>query len=110
MNVYRLSIAGSPSDICHTREPDPQLYKRVRLGDVGYTRKGRFILLFSAGEPLGSRELGVDVPATFEPLDVGLVVRGVPRMPGSLCTGTVRELGAGVDDSTMTVGRCACRF
>jgi len=54
------------------REPGPiYSYRRVKPGDVGYVRRGRFHLLFSAEIPLRSRRLGIDVPLTFEPLDVG---------------------------------------
>ena len=52
----------------------------------------RFHFLFSAGDPLGSRELGVDVPATFEPLNVNRITRG-GRVPGYLRTNAVREIG-----------------
>ena len=79
------------------REPAPiYSYERVKLGDVGYIRRGRFHLLFSAGCPLGSREPGVDVPLTFEPLDVGPVIFSQPRLPGYLSTNTVKETGTGL--------------
>ena len=68
-------------------------YRRVRPGDVGYTRRGRFHLLSSAGTPLGSRELGTDVPHTFEPLDVGPIIPGEVHSPGYLRTNTVRQIG-----------------
>ena len=83
-----------------SREPAPiYSYKRVKLGDVGYIRRGRFHLLFSAGRPLGSRQLGVDVPFTFEPLDVGPIIFSQPRLSGYLCTNTVKETGAGLGAS-----------
>lgn len=83
-----------------TREPGPiYSYKRVRLGDVGYMRRGRFHLLFSAGVPLGSRELGVDVPTTFEPLDVGSIISGETRPPGYLHTESVQQIGVDVGGS-----------
>ena len=82
------------------REPAPiYSYKRVKLGDVGYIRRGRFHLLFSAGCPLGSRQLGTDVPLTFEPLDVGPVIFSQPRLPGYLCTSTVKDTGGGLGAS-----------
>ena len=57
-----------------TREPAPaEDFKRIQLGDMGYVRRGRFHLLFSAVCPLDERQLGVDVPLTFKPLDVGPV-------------------------------------
>ena len=82
------------------REPSPiYSYKRVRPGDVGYIRRGRFHLLFSAGIPQGSRVLGTDVPFTFEPLDVCPIVSGGVRPPGYLRTTTVREIGVDVGGS-----------
>ena len=87
----------------YPREPAPiYSYKRVKLGDVGYIRRGRFHLLFSAGCPLGSRQLGVDVPHTFEPLNTGQVIFSQPRLPGYLCTSTVKESGAGAGASVAT--------
>ena len=77
------------------REPAPiHSYNRVNLGDVGYIRRGRFHLLFSAGSPLGTRIRGLDVPLTFEPLDVGPIIRSQPRLPGCLRTSSVKETGA----------------
>jgi len=84
------------------REPAPvDNYRRIRLGDVGYVREGRFHLLFSAGIPLGTRELGVDVPHTFECLDVGRIIHGEIRPPGYLRTSTVRQIGADVGASAV---------
>ncbi|KAF9652527.1 hypothetical protein BDM02DRAFT_2766622 [Thelephora ganbajun] len=81
-------------------EPAPiYSYKRVKLGDVGYIRRGRFHLLFSAGCPLGLRQLGVDVPITFEPLDTGPIIFSQPRLPGYLCTRSVKETGGGLGAS-----------
>jgi hypothetical protein len=72
---FHSSPPQAQSDI-DSREPGPiYSYRRVRLGDVGYIRRGRFHLLFSAGIPLGSRVPGTDVPLTFEPLDVGPIIR-----------------------------------
>ena len=85
------------------REPAPiYSYERVNLGDVGYIRRGRFHLLFSAGCPLGSRKLGVDVPRTFEPLDIGRVIYSQPLGPGCLCTSAVKQKGndGGVSDTS----------
>jgi len=74
-----------------TRDPTPLSYfTRIRLGDVGFIRRGRFHLLFSAGCPLGERRLGVDVPLTFKPLDVGLILPAQSRPPGYLSTNGVR--------------------
>lgn len=103
--IFAHRLARVQSDGGCTREPGPidYSYRRVRLGDVGYTRDGSFHLLFSAGEPLGSRELGVDVPHTFEPLDVKYVKKYVKknnRPPGYLRTETVRKIGAEVGGSS----------
>ena len=46
--------------------------------------------MFSAGLPLGQRQLGVDVPSTFEQLFVGEVVSHQPRPPGYISTKQVR--------------------
>ena len=87
------------SDI-NCREPGPiYSYRRVRLGDVGYIRQGRFHLLFSAGIPLGSRVPGTDVPLTFEPLEIGPIILGEVRPPGHLRTDSVRQIGADVGGS-----------
>ena len=40
--------------------------------------------------------LGEDVPATFKQLTVGTPIRDQPRLPGCLCTTTVRGIGAGL--------------
>ena len=42
---------------------------------------------------MGERELGVDVPATFKPLDVGIPESIQSRPPCCLRTSTVREVG-----------------
>ena len=61
---------------------------------MGYIRRGRFHLLFSAGSPLGERTLGTDVPTTFKPLNAGPITYSQLRVPGYLSTTTVREIGA----------------
>ena len=87
-----------------TREPAPlEYFARVQLGDVGYVRRGCFHLLFSAGCPLGERQLGVDVPLTFEQLTVGRTIKPQPRLPGYLSTNTVQETGAGLGASICAV-------
>jgi len=92
------SLVAMPFILRHgkyPREPAPiYSYKRVKLGDVGYIRRGRFHLLFSAGRPLGSRKLSVDVPDSFQPLDTGHIIYSESRLPGYLCTSTVKEEGA----------------
>jgi len=80
-----------------TREPAPPPdLERIQPGDVGYILKGCFHLLFSAGRPLGERELGVDVPQTFKQLSVGPTFNTQPRSPGYLSTDTVEEISVHV--------------
>jgi len=75
------------------REPAPPTdVERIQPGDVGYILKGCFHLLFSAGRPLGGRELGVHVPRTFEKLHVGPIFNTQPRSPGYLSTDTIEEI------------------
>ena len=75
-----------------TREPAPLPYfKRIQPGDVGYIHEGCFHLLFSAGCPPDGVQPGVDVPHTFEQLDVGPIFNTQPRLPGCICTNTVRK-------------------
>ena len=78
-----------------TREPAPLPYfKRIQLGDVGYIRRGCFHLLFSACSPLDGIQLGVNVPHTFNQLDVGPIFNTQPRLPGCLSTNTVLKTRA----------------
>ncbi|KAF9649192.1 hypothetical protein BDM02DRAFT_3186490 [Thelephora ganbajun] len=85
-------------------EPAPLPYfKRVQPGDVGYIRAGCFHLLFSAGYPLGKRQLGIDAPFTFEKLDIGLIIDCEPRVPGYLHTEGVRVTGARLPPSASPV-------
>ena len=80
-------------NITTCREPSPtSRYTRVSVGDVGFIRRGQFHFLFSAGSPLGERERGEDVPATFEPLYVGTPESRPPRQPSCLRTSTVRQI------------------
>lgn len=74
---------------------------------MGYIRRGHFHLLFSAGCPLGERQLGVDVPLTFEPLNVGTIVYSQPRQPGHLSVNNVREIGADLRAS-VSPAPCVC--
>ncbi|KAF9647851.1 hypothetical protein BDM02DRAFT_3116313 [Thelephora ganbajun] len=86
-----------------SREPAPTSdYTRIKIGDVGFIRRGQFYLIFSAGSPLGLRQLGVDVPITFEQLDVETRASGQPRPPGCLRTPTVRPIGADLSDTEFT--------
>ena len=86
------------------RDPAPLPYfKRINPGDVGYIRRGCFHLLFSAGCPKGERRLGVDVPRTFKPLDVGPIFNTQPRLPGYLSTSGVRETRARLTPSASPV-------
>ena len=107
--LCRSSITVNQPDV-DRRQPGPiPSYKRVRIGDVGYIRKGRFHLLFSAGIPLGSRTLGTDVPRTFEHLNVGLILQGDARPPGHLRTDSVREIGGAIGGSG-AVAWCVCTY
>ncbi|KAF9644728.1 hypothetical protein BDM02DRAFT_3121390 [Thelephora ganbajun] len=84
-------------------EPAPTSdYTRIKIGDVGFIRRGQFNLMFSAGSPLGLRQLGVDVPITFEELDVETRPSGQPRQPGCLRTPTVRPIGADLAGTAFT--------
>ena len=86
-----------------SREPAPtQNYTRINIGDVGFIRRGQFHLLFSAGSPLGERQLGDDVPFEFEELNVGTPVSSEPRRPGCLHTPAVRWVGTGLDVTGFT--------
>lgn len=86
------------------REPAPTVsLQPTKVGDVGYIRRGHFHLLFSAGCPLGERQLGVDVPPTFEPLTVGHIVYSQPRLPGSLSVNSIRETGVSLGASACPV-------
>ena len=101
--VARFSLCILPERTT-TREPAPiHSFNRIKLGDVGYVRRGCFHLLFSAGCPLGERQLGIDVPSTFKPLNVGPTVYRQPRLPGHLSTSTVRETGVGPEASVSPV-------
>jgi len=70
---------------------------------VGFIRDGQFNLLFSAGSPLGQRQLGDDVPTTFEQLIVGTPPPFEPRRPICLHTPTVRQLGVCFGSAEPTV-------
>ena len=54
---------------------------------------------------MGDRQLGEDVPATFEPLAIGNLVRGQTRSPGCLRSDTVKEVGAGLG-TTLSTASC----
>ena len=83
------------------REPSPpSSFKRIQIGDVGYIRTGCFHPLFSAGCPLGERELGTDVPRNFKLLHIGETVERAPLAPGCLCTEGVRAVGPAPPSST----------
>jgi len=99
-SIFLCSLSPQARSDINRREPGPiYSYRRVRLGDVGYVRRGRFHLLFSAGIPLESRAPGTDVPLSFEPLNVGPIISGEVRPPGYLRTDTVQQIGADVGGS-----------
>jgi hypothetical protein len=90
-----------------SREPAPtNRYNRIRIGDVGFVRRGQFNLLFSAGCPLGERQPGIHVPLTFEELHVGASVFRQPLDPRPLKTDTVHKIK--VDASA--IGMCVQFF
>jgi len=92
------------SEDLELREPTPiPVGTNINIGDVGFTRRGQFQLLFSAGSPLGNRQLGEDVPIKFEPLNVGTPALRDPRPPGCLHTPTIRRVGASPDATGRTV-------
>ncbi|KAF9790499.1 hypothetical protein BJ322DRAFT_393495 [Thelephora terrestris] len=63
--------------------------KRIQPGDVGYVRKGRFHLLFSASlSPVQES----DAPQSFEILTVGRIVCDVPVPAGPLKTETAQVI------------------
>ncbi|KAF9791044.1 hypothetical protein BJ322DRAFT_1171048 [Thelephora terrestris] len=81
-------------------EPEPNHnYERIKLGDVGYIRRGGFHLLFSATRPLDSCQLGQDVPQSFEPLDVGPFTLRQPLSPGCITESVVEKSGVDVGAS-----------
>ena len=85
-----------------SRQPAPLYsYQKIKIGDIGYIRQGRFHLLFSAAMPLGNRRLGEDVPSNFEPLDPGpIVVSDQPRRPGALHADYIELKGGMIDASS----------
>ena len=94
-------MTPEPVDYLNSREPSPTIRcPRINIGDVGFIRRGKFHLLFSAGCPLGDRQLGDDVPTTFEPLDVGTLDSSQPRKPGCLHTESVRRIETGLGVAT----------
>ena len=101
--VCYLIVANFKLNPMAFREPAPtQSYECINFGDVGFIHHGRFCLLFSAGRPLGGRQRGVDVPLTFEELDVGTTEFSQPREPGYLGTNTIRQIGVKLDASAAT--------
>lgn len=80
----------------NSREPSPTNgHPRVNIGDVGFIRRGKFHLLFSASSQLGDRRRGYDVPTSFQQLllGAGTLDSSQPRQPGCLRTSTVRQVG-----------------
>lgn len=74
-----------------TREPHSE---RVQIGDVAYIHEGRLNLLFSAGCPQGRRRLGVDVPDTFQQLNIDEIDEFDPLGAGYFCTNGVRAISS----------------
>jgi len=78
------------------REPVSADNKPIRIGDVGFIRRGQFHLLFHTGSSLGEVQLGDDVPSTFSPLTIGKTAFRDPRPPDCLHSGAVEAYGAGL--------------
>ena len=69
---------------------------------MGFIRRGKFYLLFSASSPLGDRKLGDDVPHTFEQLNVRTPELSESRKPTCLHTATIRQVGAEIGTTVPT--------
>ena len=76
------------------REPVSADNKPIRIGDVGFIRRGQFHLLFYAGSSLEEVQLGDDVPSKFSPLTIGKTAFRDPRPPDCLHSGAVEAYGA----------------
>ncbi|KAN0131606.1 hypothetical protein V8E53_010448 [Lactarius tabidus] len=101
--------------------PDPAgLYDRVRVGDVGYMRRGHFLRLFNALLPADDITQVYGVPDGFVPLNMGPFhnIRTL-NLPGGnyLSNGTVEDLepreeleaGGPAYDEYTTVSSFTCR-
>ena len=101
MVSYLVSSSGTYLMHVSAREPSPirGSFGRVNVGDVGYVRRGRFHLLFSAGCKPANMGRGVNA---FEPLTIGSTIYSQPRPPGYLYTGVARETRPGPIESVDT--------
>jgi len=91
-----LQIISEDPESYNRREPVSADNKRIRIGDVGFIRRGQFHLLFHAGSSLEEVQLGDDVPTTFTPLTIGKTAFRDPRPSDCLHVGAVEEYGAGL--------------
>ena len=74
-------------------EPECQ----VSIGDVGYTRDGRFCRLFNASLAPGDPQNEFGVPEGYQPFQLdqrAMVHSTLP--PGPMCSGSVTKFGADV--------------
>lgn len=72
-------------------DPDPAgLYDRVRVGDVGFVRKGHFLRMFNAFLPANHPTQVYGVPEGFAPLNTGSNTRMRNLSSGDYCSQTVR--------------------
>ena len=86
-----ISIAGSPVPFTATGGLDLEMSATFAEEDS--------TLYSPRGFPLGSRELGTNVPFTLEPLEVGPIISDEVRPPGYLYLGAVKQIGADVGGS-----------
>ena len=83
-------------------EPNPMDdYDRVRVGDVGYIQKGKFMKLFNIFEPLDDAggAINNNVPEMFEPLpeEFRLTSFLEPLSPGVYRSKSVRCIGGSLE-------------
>ena len=104
MVSYLVFSSGTYLMHVSAREPSPirGSFERVKVGDVGYVRKGRFHLLFSAGREPGNMGPGANTPRTFEPLTIGKTIYNQSRPPGYLYPGVAEETRPGPAESVDT--------
>ena len=83
-------------------EPNPMDdYDRVRVGDVGYIQKGKFMKLFNIFEPLddAGNPINRNVPDLFEPLpeEFREISSLEPLSPGVFKSKSVRRIGGSLE-------------
>ncbi|KAJ3555107.1 hypothetical protein NM688_g2760 [Phlebia brevispora] len=79
----------------------PSSFKKIKIGYVGYIRRGRFRLIFDANGPIGDRVLGRDVPEGFIPLpSERTVAEEYLRPPEPLYTESNKSSGVEIQASS----------